>query len=278
MPNKGMLSEPTWNMLAEAGYQLRSNPRQLVLTDHENTVELFYLRPLDIAVYVGRGAIDVGITGRDMLLNTRTEALEQLALGFGASTFRFASPLDSAIRHLDDIEGKRIACSYDQLVQDYLSNHGITADIIHLDGSVESSVQLGIADLIADVVSTGTTLKNAGLSTFGEPILHSEAIVIRSPHLDELDTRLQVFLRRLTGVITARQYVLMDYDIPVDKVGAAVSITPGFESPTISPLHDKQWIAVRVMVPKQQVNALMDRLYDVGARGILVTALQASRM
>ena len=278
VPNKGMLSEPAWNMLAEAGYRLRSNSRQLVVEDPDNDIELFYLRPLDIAVYVGRGTIDVGITGRDLLLNSGTEAVEHMPLGFGASTFRFAAPAESPINRLEDIDGKRVASSYDKLVDDYLKARGIHADIIHLDGAVESSVQLGVADLIADVVSTGTTLRNAGLRVFADPILHSEAILIRSPRVTENDERLTILGRRIQGVLTAQRYVLMDYDIPVSKVAAAVEVTPGFESPTISPLHDKQWAAVRVLVPREKVNQLMDRLYEVGARGIIVTALQASRI
>ena len=188
-----------------------------------------------------------------------------MELGFGASTFRFAAPNDSPISKLEDIEGKRVATSFDKLVHDYLAEHGINAETVHLDGAVESSVQLGVADLIADVVSTGTTLRNAGL-------------LIRSPRLAEDDDRLTILSRRLQGVLTAQRYVLMDYDIPVEKVSAAVDITPGFESPTVSPLHDKQWAAVRVVVPKAKVNQLMDQLYEVGARGIIVTALQASRM
>ena len=278
VPNKGMLSEPAWNMLAEAGYRLRSNSRQLVVEDPDNDIELFYLRPLDIAVYVGRGTIDVGITGRDLLLNSGTEAVEHMPLGFGASTFRFAAPAESPTNRLEDIDGKRVASSYDKLVDDYLKARGIHADIIHLDGAVESSVQLGVADLIADVVSTGTTLRNAGLRVFADPILHSEAILIRSPRVTENDERLTILGRRIQGVLTAQRYVLMDYDIPVSKVAAAVEVTPGFEGPTISPLHDKQWAAVRVMVPREKVNQLMDRLYEVGARGIIVTALQASRI
>lgn len=278
VPNKGMLSEPAWNMLEEAGYKLRSNPRQLVVQDDVNDVELFYLRPLDIAVYVGRGTIDVGITGHDLLLNSGTDAHEHLELGFGASTFRFAAPQDSSITTLQDIDGKRVATSFDKLVHDYLVSKGINAETIHLDGAVESSVQLGVADLIADVVSTGTTLRNAGLRIFGEPIVHSEAVLIRSPRLDPEDERLTRLSRRLRGVLTAKRYVLMDFDIPVNRISEAVDITPGFESPTISPLHDRNWSAVRVMVPKAQVNQLMDRLYEVGARGIIVTAIQASRI
>lgn len=278
VPNKGMLSQPAWTMLSEAGYRLRSNPRQLVVQDPVNHIELFYLRPLDIAVYVGRGTIDVGVTGRDLLLNSGTTAQEHLQLGFGASTFRFAAPQNSPIATLADVDGRRVASSYDRLVGDYLQRHGLHAEIIHLDGAVESSVQLGVADLIADVVSTGTTLHNAGLRTFGEPILHSEAILIRSPKLDPHDVRLTTVTRRLEGVLTAHRYVLMDYDIPAERLTRAVAITPGYESPTISPLHDQHWNAVRVMVPREQVNTLMDQLYDVGARAIIVTSIHASRM
>ncbi|ERH30209.1 ATP phosphoribosyltransferase [Alloscardovia omnicolens F0580] len=277
VPNKGMLSEPAWDLLKEAGYRLRTNARQLVVEDPNNGIQLFYLRPLDIAVYVGSGIIDLGITGRDMLLNSETDAIEQMPLGFGDSTFRFAAPNESNIMTVEDLDGKRIATSFDKVVADYMENLGLKARIVHLDGAVESSVQLGVADAIADVVSTGTTLRNAGLRIFGDPIVTSEAIVVRSPRIAENNPELVVFQRRLKGVLTAHNYVLMDYDIPVSKVGTAVAITPGFESPTVSPLHDSQWVAVRAMVPRSEVNILMDQLYEVGARAI-ITGIQASRM
>ena len=278
VPNKGMLSQPAWRLLSESGYRLRSNDRQLVVDDVDNDIQLFYLRPNDIAVYVGLGTIDLGITGRDLLLNSGTRAVEVIELGFGASTFRFAAPEASSISTLQDVDGKRIGTTFDRLLENYLTSKGLEAELIHLDGAVESSVQLGVADLIADVVSTGTTLRNAGLRVFGDPIVESEGILIRSPRLDPHDERLAVMSRRLEGVLTARRYVLMDYDIPVERVAMAVGITPGYESPTVSSLHDKQWAAVRAMVPRDQVNNLMDRLYEIGARAILVTALQASRM
>ena len=278
VPNKGMLSEPAWDLLKKAGYRLRTNARQLVVEDPNNGIQLFYLRPLDIAVYVGSGIIDLGITGRDMLLNSETDAIEQMPLGFGDSTFRFAAPNESNIMTVEDLDGKRIATSFDKVVADYMENLGLKARIVHLDGAVESSVQLGVADAIADVVSTGTTLRNAGLRIFGDPIVTSEAIVVRSPRIAENNPELVVFQRRLKGVLTAHNYVLMDYDIPVSKVGTAVAITPGFESPTVSPLHDSQWVAVRAMVPRSEVNILMDQLYEVGARAIIITGIQASRM
>lgn len=244
VPNKGMLSEPAWNMLAEAGYRLRSNPRQLVVEDPDNDVELFYLRPLDIAVYVGRGTIDVGITGHDLLVNSGTDAEEHMQLGFGASTFRFAAPNDSPITKLEDIEGKRVATTFDKLVHDYLVEHGINAETVHLDGAVESSVQLGVADLIADVVSTGTTLRNAGLRIFAEPLMHSEAVLIRSPRLEADDERLTILSRRLQGVLTAQRNVLMDYDIPVEKVSAVPRRSPMEWIPTTISLSTTMWTPV----------------------------------
>jgi ATP phosphoribosyltransferase len=277
VPNKGSLSTPATDMLREAGYRQRRDTRELVLTDADNDVEFFFLRPRDVAVYVGSGTVDVGITGRDLLLDSAADAVEHLALGFARSTFRFAAPAGT----LDDvaqIAGRRVASSYTTLVATHLAERGVEADaIVHLDGAVESSVQLGVADVIADVVETGTTLRAAGLEVFGEPILRSEAVLIRRRG-DAVPAGLEIVARRLQGVITAREYVLIDYDIPMELVDAAVAVTPGFESPTVSPLHNGQSAAVRAMVRRSDTNRVMDALYDVGARGILVTSILASRL
>ena len=279
VPNKGSLSEPATTMLTEAGYGQRRDPKQLVWRDPANEVEFFYLRPRDIAVYVGAGTVHLGITGRDLLLDSAVPATEHRGLGFAGSTFRFAAPEGTA-RTVADIAGKRVATSYDVLVQSYLRERGIEAAVVHLDGAVESSVELGVADVVADVVETGSTLKAAGLAVFGEPLLRSEAVLIRAPGEIQPDVAaaIDVLDRRLAGVITARRYVLMDYDIPGDKVEQAVKITPGFQSPTVSQLHDGQWAAVRAMVPKKDVNVLMDQLYAIGARAILITPIAASRI
>ena len=279
VPNKGSLSEPATTMLKEAGYQQRRDAKQLVWRDPANDIEFFYLRPRDIAVYVGAGTVHVGITGRDLLLDSGVPAVEHRALGFASSTFRFAAPVGTA-SSLGDIRGKRVATSYDVLVANHLRERGIDAAVVHLDGAVESSVELGVADIVADVVETGTTLKAAGLEVFGEPILRSEAVLVRAPGEPdpEVERRIAVLDRRLAGVVTARRFVLMDYDVPADRVEEAVAVTPGFESPTVSPLHDGGWVAVRAMVPKKDTNDLMDRLYDIGARAILVTPIHACRV
>lgn len=277
VPNKGSLSEPAAAMLREAGYRQRRDNRELVLTDPDNDVEFFFLRPRDVAVYVGAGTVDAGITGRDLLLDSAAQADEHLPLGFAGSTFRFAAPVGT-ITDVSQLAGLRIATSYNVLVADHLATRGIeAAGIVHLDGAVESSVRLGVADVIADVVETGTTLRAAGLEVFGEPILRSEAVLIKRRG-EEDPAGLEVLTRRLQGVLTARQYVLLDYDVPVRLVEDAVALTPGLESPTVSSLHDSDWAAVRAMVPRRETNQVMDALYDVGARAILVTSIHACRL
>ncbi|MEL0273660.1 MAG: ATP phosphoribosyltransferase [Pontimonas sp.] len=273
VPNKGTLSETASSMLVEAGYVGRRDPRALTVPDPRNGVEFFYLRPRDIATYVGSGALDVGITGRDLLLDSDTEALEVQPLGFGYSTFRFAGP--KKIRDVKDLAGKRVATSYPGLVGDFLARAGIQSDIVALDGAVESAVRLGVADAVADVVSTGATLRAQGLEIFGPVILESEAVLISAqPDLPGIET----LRRRLHGVWVAQQYVLMDYDLPSDLLEKASAITPGLESPTVSPLRDPSWVAVRAMVPRDDANQVMDQLYDLGARAILVSAIHAARI
>lgn len=276
VPNKGSLADASIAILKEAGYRQRVDSRDLVLTDADNGVEFYYLRPRDIALYVGSGELEAGITGRDLLIDSAASAVEILALDFGGSTFRFAGPSGSNWK-LADITGKRVATAYPGLVEDFLKNNNVAATVVRLDGAVESSVRLGVADVIADVVSTGNTLRQAGLAIFGEPILHSEAILIARTATN-LPAELEIILRRLQGVVTARQYVLLDYDIPKVSVDQACAITPGLESPTISPLQKDDWVAVRAMVLRKDTNRLMDELWALGARGILVTDIHACRL
>ena len=276
VPNKGSLADSSISILKEAGYRQRSDSRDLVLIDPENNVEFYYLRPRDIAIYVGTGELEAGITGRDLLIDSGATSEEILSLDFGRSTFRFAAPVGKNLK-LTDISGKRVATAYPGLVEDFLSKNALTASVVRLDGAVESSVRLGVADLIADVVSTGNTLKQAGLEIFGDAILNSEALLIKRAG-SALNSELEILIRRLQGVVTARQYVLLDYDIPLVSVDKACAITPGLESPTISPLQKKDWVAVRAMVLRKDTNRLMDELWALGARGILVTDIHACRL
>ncbi len=276
VPNKGSLAEPASQMLREAGYRQRSDPRELVLSDPDNDTEFFFLRPRDIAVYVGSGQLDVGFTGRDLLLDSGAAADEILALGFGASTFRFAAKPGTAAS-VQALVGLRIATAYPGLVGKHLAGLGIAADLIRLDGAVETSVRLGVADVIADVVETGSTLRQAGLETFGDPILQSEAVLVRRSGL-ALTPAVEQLERRLQGVIVARTYVMMDYDCPVELVEQACALTPGIESPTVSPLQRDGWVAVRALVSRRDTNRVMDTLHDLGARGILTTDIHACRL
>ena len=276
VPNKGSLSLAAADMLREAGYRGRRDPKELVLTDPDHDIEFFFLRPRDIAVYVGSGSLDGGITGRDLLLDSGAAAVESMALGFAASTFRYAARPGVA-RSVKDIAGKRVATSYAGLVATHLAEHGVTADVVRLDGAVETAITLGVADVIADVVETGSTLRQQGLEVFGEPILLSEAVLIQRAE-SRSQGALDVLARRLQGVITAHSYVMMDYDVRVDLVEQACALTPGLESPTVSPLHDQEYVAVRAMVPRKRTNQLMDDLYDLGARAILVTDISACRL
>lgn len=274
IPNKGILSETAVTMLKEAGYATRRDTKELHVIDSENDIEFFYLRPRDIATYVGSGSLDVGLTGLDLLLDSRSPAQTVEDLRFGDSTFRFAGPTGQ-FAALADLEGKRVATAYVNLVEDFLAKEGVSVTLVELDGAVESAVRLGVADAVADVVSTGNTLRQAGLEIFGPVLLKSTAHLISAPGKAHLAGTL---LRRLRGVVVAREYVIFDYDCPAELVEKASSITPGIESPTVSPLRDKDWVAVRALVKSTDTNATMDALYELGARAILVSAIHAARI
>jgi ATP phosphoribosyltransferase len=274
VPNKGILAEHATDMLAEAGYAIRKDTKTLRVMDSQNGIEFYYLRPRDIATYVGTGALDFGITGLDLLADSRSNAVRIADLNFGSSSFTFAG-IVGEYTDIKQIQGKRIATAYANIVEDYLTKNGISATVIRLDGAVETAVSLGVADLIADVVSSGNTLRQAGLEAFGEPILHSSAYLIAN---SAESTKHASLLRRLNGVIVAREYVIFDYDCPSHLVDRASEITPGIESPTVSPTKNENWLAVRALVRREDTNGKMDELYDLGARAILVSAIHAARI
>lgn len=278
LPNKGSLSEGAIDIALAAGYRCRRSNKELRVVDAENNVDFVFLRPRDIPVYVDGGIIDLGITGRDLVLDSETDVREMLALGFGRSTFRYAVPLDSD-RTPEQFDGLRIASSYPNLVYADMRKRGAHVQVVRLDGAVEISVRLGVADVVADVVESGRTLKEAGLKTVGEPILSSEAVVIgRSDIETDGNGETALFLRRLNGILVARAYVMVEYDCPRNVLDAAGEITPGIESPTIAPLNEPDWVAVKAMAPKRDVNSIMDQLAELGARGIIITDIRTCRM
>jgi ATP phosphoribosyltransferase len=276
IPNKGTLSIPATQMLRDAGYLQRTDPKDLVCRDEANDIEFFYLRPRDIATYVGSGDLDLGITGRDLLIDSGVPADELLDLGFGGATFRWAAPAGS-ITSADEIGGRRIATAYPGVVERHLAERSLKADVVRLDGAVENAVRLGVADLIADVVETGATLRQAGLITIGEPILRSSAILI-GPAPSAPTNGVAQLIRRLQGVLVARSYVMLAYDVRADLLEQATALTPGIESPTVSPLHREGWVAVQAMVLRNDAHVIMDKLYDLGARAILVTDIANCRL
>ncbi|MEV4706915.1 ATP phosphoribosyltransferase [Actinoplanes sp. NPDC049316] len=276
VPNKGTLSAPSAQMLRDAGYRQRTDPKDLVCRDEDNNVEFFYLRPRDIATYVASGDLDLGITGRDLLVDSAVPAQELLDLSFGGATFRWAAPAGT-LGSEAEIGGRRIATAYPGVVERYLAEHDLKADVVRLDGAVENAVRLGVADLIADVVETGTTLRQAGLVTVGEPLLRSSAILI-GRHNDTTEAKTSQLIRRLQGVLVARSYVMLAYDVRADLLENATALTPGIESPTVSPLHREGWVAVQAMVRRAEVHRIMDELYELGARAILVTDISNCRL
>jgi ATP phosphoribosyltransferase len=286
LPNKGTLAEPAATMMREAGYRQRSDSRDLSMLDEENGIEFFYLRPKDIATYVGSGDLHLGITGADLMDESGSQVKRVIELGFGASKFRFAAPErtdDGRDWKLEDLEGKKIATSYPRLVRAHLARNRVRADIIKLDGAVEISVQLGLADAIADVVSSGRTLRQHGLKPFGAAIAESQATLIeREPRPDreetvEVKSAKQVFTARIQGVVYARQYLMLDYDCPEDVLDEAKRITPGMQAPTVSPLMQKGWYAVRSMVSRTCANKVMDDLAALGVRAILTSEIRSCR-
>ncbi|TRX63082.1 ATP phosphoribosyltransferase [Corynebacterium hiratae] len=275
VPNKGSLSEAALEIFKEAGYKGRGHNKSLNVVDEDNGVEFFFLRPKDIAIYVAQGVLDLGITGRDLALDSRAKFNEVLDLGFGASTFRYAAPAGEQW-DVPKLQGKRIATSYPNVVRNHLSANGIEADVIRLDGAVEISIHLGVADVIADVVSTGTTLRQQGLKPFGEPIVSSEAVVIKREG-EDVTAEENVVLSRIRGILNARHYVMLDYNVAEEKLPDVEAVTPGLTGPTISPLAREGWVAVRVMVPRKQANQVMDALEELGAEAILASDLRIAR-
>jgi ATP phosphoribosyltransferase len=274
VPNKGVLSEAAISMLNEAGYSTRRDSKELHLIDELNNVEFFYLRPKDIATYVGKGTLDAGITGLDLMLDGDSHAEIVEDLEFGSSSLSLAAPAGSG-QTIEDFNGKRIATAYSTLTRDLLAKKNVTAELVKLDGAVENAVILGVADAVVDVVSTGNTLRRAGLEIIGEPLMRSTAQLISSPGKSDLA---QGLLRRLQGVLVARKYVIFDFDCPLSLLEQASKITPGFESPTVSPLQDKDWVAVRALVLASETNQKLDELQNLGAKAILVSEIHAARI
>lgn len=277
LPNKGALASDALKLVQEAGYHVRRDRRDLAVRDVENDAEFIFLRPRDIATYVSNGVLELGITGQDLALDSGVTVEELMALGFGTALFHYAVPAESTLTP-DDLGGLRIATSYVRLVEDDLARRGLEAEVIPLDGAVEISIRLGVADAVADVVQTGRTLERAGLKTTGDSILRSEAVLVARDEETAARAEVQRFVERLRGIIVARDFVMVEYDVPKEHLRTAVEITPGIESPTIAPLSKEGWAAVKAMVRQRDVQGVVDELSALGAKGIIVTDIRTCRI
>jgi ATP phosphoribosyltransferase len=277
LPNKGSLSEDAVKLVKAAGYSCRRIGKELMVSDSENMIDFVFLRPRDIAVYVSRGILDLGITGRDLALDSKTNVTEVFGLGFGKSSFCYACK-KGAMTSINDLNNKKIATSYPEIVESDLKKNSLSAEIVKLDGAVEISIELGVADAIADVVETGRTMKEAGLEVFGKPVLKSEAVLISRTPETLKNKEAFIFTERIKGILTAREYVIIEYDVEEKLLEQAAAVTPGIESPTVSPLSKKGWIAVKSMVRKKEVNLMMDRLVELGAKGVIVSDIRTCRI
>ncbi len=277
LPNKGSLSDEAVALVKAAGYNCRRDEKDLMARDAENEVEFYFLRPRDIAVYVHSGVIAIGVTGRDLACDSDTHVAELLPLGFGRSTFRYAVPQESTLTP-EGFGGLRIATSYATLVRKDLARKGVAAEIVRLDGAVEISVKLGVADAIADVVQSGRTLEQAGLKIVGGPIMQSEALVIARDASVAAEPQVKSFIDRLRGIVVARDYVMVEYDAPRSILDKVCALTPGIESPTVAPLSEQGWVAVKSMAKRRDVNRIMDGLAALGAKGIIITDIRTCRI
>jgi ATP phosphoribosyltransferase len=275
VPNKGMLSEPAMDLLKACGYKVNKPSKILSSIDSVNGIEFYFLRPNDIPMYVGKGIIDAGITGIDFCVEAQSPAVKILDLPFGASKHCVAVPEQSSYEKLSDIENLRIATSFPGIVRDYFKNPNM--ELVVLEGAVEISVSLDVADAVVDIVETGTTLKQAGLRILGEPLFLSNAALFAHPDRKN-NPDICNLIRRIEGKLVAMSYKMVEYDVPANLLEKACAITPGLQSPTVAPLQNKNWYSVKAMVKSEESNIIMDKLQDLGCEGILLFSIESARV
>jgi ATP phosphoribosyltransferase len=275
LPNKGQLFEPAMDILAACGYRVSKSLRSLSTLDADNGIEFYFLRPGDIPMYVAEGILDAGITGMDFVAEKLVKPTKLLDLGFGASKLCIAVPAESPWSSMQDLgkRNARIATSFPNIVR----QNGYQGPLVELEGAVEISIKLGIADAIVDIVETGTTLKQAGLKIIGEPLFRSNAALYAHPGR-EVQDEILTLKKRIEGKLVALEYMMVEYDAPRSVVDAACAITPGIEAPTVTPLSKPDWYAVKAMVKRRESQKIMDELSKLGCKGILLTSIDSARI
>ena len=276
IPSKGRLSELASELLTQAGLQFRRQDRSLFARVSQLPVDLTFLRTEDIPVLCAEGAIDLGITGSDLLEESAADVEVRMRLGVGRCKLALCVPEHAPWTHCREINGKRLATSFPNITERYLASHGTQVHLVSLSGSVEIMTQLGVADAIVDLVETGSTLAANRLRILTE-IGHYETVLVQNRQKREAAT-VDRIIRRLEGVVIARDYSLLEYNVPREQLAAAEAITPGFKSPTISALEDPAWCAVRVMVRRQDVIGVMEKLETLGCSAILQTDIANCRL
>ena len=277
VPSKGRLSELASALLADAGLSFRRTDRNLFARCKDVPVEITFLRTDDIPVLAAEGAIGLGITGADLVAESGAEVVHRLDLGVGHCRLALCVPDDSTISDVKQLAGRRIATSFPRVTRGWLAERGVTdAHFVELSGSVEVMITLGVADAIVDLVETGSTLAANRLRVLDE-IGRYETVLVQDPKLahPELADRI---VRRLEGIVIARGWSLLEYNVPRARLADAEAITPGVKSPTIMALEDSDWCAVRAMVRRGEAHAIIEQLEAIGAVAMIETRIANCRL
>ena len=276
LPSKGRLADQAGELLKQAGLSFRRQPRSLFALVGELPIEVTFLRTDDIPVLCAEGAIDMGITGSDLVAESGVDVITRLDLGVGKCRLAMCVPIESSITTPDQLAGRRIATSFPRVTGAFLREHATDVHLVALSGSVEIMVTLGVADAIVDLVETGSTLAANRLRVLGE-IGRYETVLIQNHDPRDADMANRV-VRRVEGVVIARGYSLLEYNIPRMKLAQAEQIAPGFNSPTVNSLEDPDWCAVQVMVRRSDAIRIMEQLEEMGASAILETPINNCRL
>lgn len=276
IPSKGRLSELATELLNQAGLQFRRQERTLFALVKHLPIDITFLRTDDIPVLCAEGAIDLGITGSDLVQESAADVDLRMRLGVGHCRLSLCVPEDSPITECKQLTGKRVATSFPNVTESFLKANQAEVHLVQLSGSVEIMVSLGVADAVVDLVETGSTLAANKLRILTD-LGQYETVLIQNRQRYRADVADRV-VRRLEGVVIARDYSLLEYNIPLSQLAAAEAITPGFKSPTVNSLEDKEWCAVRAMVKRKEAIDIMERLEALGASAILETAIANCRL
>jgi ATP phosphoribosyltransferase len=274
LPSKGRLAENALRLFRDAGIPVAADDRRLLLPIAEQDMEVLFVRADDIPTLVGDRAADIGVAGHNQLLEHGDQGLEVLLdLGFGRCRLVIAAPRDGGIDRPQDLEGRRVATSHPTCLRRFLEQEGIGASIVPLSGSIELAPTIGAADAVADLVSTGETLRQNGLREVGT-VLDSQAVLISYAGHAEDDGRIEVLRTALQSVLAARPKRYLMLNAPDASLDAIIGLLPGIDAPTVLPLARQGMHAVHAVVDADDLPRLLHPLQTEGASGILVLPIE----